>query len=67
MPASTASASNFHALLIEIDNYKPNPWYKSLQDCVRDINLVDNFLKQILQPSPQQVYKLLYPNALLSL
>lgn len=62
MPELVTSAPNFHALLIGIDNYKPNPWYKSLQGCVRDINLVDDFLKQILQPPPQQIYKLLSSN-----
>jgi hypothetical protein len=56
------SAPNLYALLIGIDNYKPNPWYKSLQGCVRDINLVDDFLRQTLQPAPKQIYKLVSPN-----
>lgn len=62
MPEFVTSAPNFHALLIGIDNYNPNPWYKSLQGCVRDINLVDNFLKRTLQPPFSQIYKLLSPN-----
>lgn len=57
-----SSASNLYALLIGIDHYNPNPLYKSLQGCVRDINLVDHFLKQTLQPPPKQIYKLLSPN-----
>lgn len=62
MPELVTSVPNFHALLIGIDNYKTNPWYKSLQGCVRDINLVDGFLKQTLQLPSQQIYKLLSPN-----
>lgn len=62
MPDAVPTAPNLYALLIGIDYYKPNPWYKSLQGCVRDINLVDDFLKQTLQPPPKQIYKLLSPN-----
>jgi hypothetical protein len=62
MPESASAAPNLYALLIGIDNYKPNSWYKSLQGCVRDIALVDDFLKQTLQPPPKQIYKLLSPN-----
>lgn len=62
MPETATFAPNLYALLIGIDHYRENPWYKSLQGCVRDINLVDDFLKQTLQPPPKQIYKLLSPN-----
>lgn len=48
-----------HALLIGIDYYKPNQLYKSLKGCVRDINLVETFLKQTLQIPPQRIRKLI--------
>lgn len=62
MSEPATSTPNLYALLIGIDNYKTNPWYTSLQGCVRDINLVDDFLRQTLQPAPKQIYKLVAPN-----
>lgn len=41
--------SNFYALLIGIDYYEPNPYYKSLQGCVRDIDKVADYLERSLQ------------------
>jgi hypothetical protein len=41
--------SNFYALLIGIDYYESNPYYKSLQGCVRDIDKVADYLKRSLQ------------------
>jgi len=51
-----------HALLIGIDGYKPNQLYKSLRGAVRDINLVETFLKQTLQIPPERIHKLTAPN-----
>jgi hypothetical protein len=53
---------NIHALLIGIDYYKPNRLYKSLQGCVRDINLVDDYLRQTLQIPAERIRKLTSPN-----
>ncbi len=51
-----------HALLIGIDGYKPNRLYKNLKGAVRDINLVETFLKQTLQIPPERIRKLTSPN-----
>ncbi|BBD52760.1 peptidase C14, caspase catalytic subunit p20 [Planktothrix agardhii NIES-204] len=54
--------NKFYALLIGIDGYIPNPMYKNLKGCVRDINLVgDYFLKTLNIPS-EQIVKLISPN-----
>ena len=53
---------NIHALLIGIDYYKPNRLYKSLKGCVRDINLVDDYLKRTLQIPAERIRKLTSPN-----
>lgn len=53
---------NIHALLIGIDYYKPNRLYKSLQGCVRDINLVDGYLQRTLQIPAERIRKLTSPN-----
>jgi hypothetical protein len=47
--------SNFYALLIGIDYYQPNPYYKSLQGCVRDIDKVADYLKRSLQSSTKPI------------
>jgi Caspase domain len=59
MPESSGSTANFHALLIGIDYYKPNRFYKSLKGAVRDINLVEAFLQNNLQVPPAQIFKLI--------
>lgn len=59
MPEQT---STIHALLIGIDHYKPNRLYKNLKGAVRDINLVETFLKQTLQIPPERIRKLTAPN-----
>jgi hypothetical protein len=51
-----------HALLIGIDYYKPNRLYESLKGCVRDINLVDGYLKRTLQISGARIRKLTSTN-----
>lgn len=59
MPEQTQT---IHALLIGIDGYKPNRLYKSLNGAVRDINLVETFLKQTLHIPPERIHKLIAPN-----
>jgi Caspase domain len=56
------SAAIIHVLLIGIDYYKPNRLYKSLKGAVRDINLVEAFLKQTLKIPTEQIYKLVSPS-----
>jgi uncharacterized caspase-like protein len=53
---------NIHVLLIGIDYYTPNKWYKSLRGAVRDINLVDTVLEQTLKNRLKRVHRLLSPN-----
>ncbi|BAZ21216.1 peptidase C14 caspase catalytic subunit p20 [Kalymmatonema gypsitolerans NIES-4073] len=54
---------NLYALLIGIDCYMPNRlpngrYYKSLGGCVRDINYVEAFLKQMRKVPETQILKL---------
>ena len=51
-----------HALLIGIDYYKPNQLYKSLKGAVRDINLVETFLKNTIKLPEERIRKLISPN-----
>lgn len=51
-----------HALLIGINHYQPNRLYKSLKGAVRDICLVEAFLKQTLQVPAERILKLTSPN-----
>ena len=51
-----------YALLIGIDHYSPNRLYKSLKGAVRDINLVDTFLKGTLKIPTERIRKLTSPN-----
>jgi hypothetical protein len=58
--------SSFYALLIGINYYFPNTLpngssYKSLRGCVRDINQVEDFLKQLPTP-PNEIVKLTASN-----
>ncbi|MCU0566656.1 MAG: caspase family protein [Oculatellaceae cyanobacterium Prado106] len=59
---SSEQTSIIHALLIGIDHYKPNRLYKSLKGAVRDINLVETYLKSDLQVAPERIRKLIAPN-----
>lgn len=58
----TESASILHVLLIGIDSYKPNRLFKDLRGAVQDINLVETFLKETLNVSPDRIHKLISPN-----
>ena len=52
---------NFYALLIGIDRYEPNSLYKDLKGCVRDIDLVADYLKKTLKIPSKQIWKLTSP------
>ncbi len=54
----TEQVPTIHALLIGIDYYKPNKLYKSLKGAVRDINLVDKFLRETLEVPAERIRKL---------
>ena len=43
-----AELTSFYALLIGLDRYEPNPFYKDLKGCVRDIDLVANYVEDTL-------------------
>lgn len=61
-PESPNETPNFHALLIGIDFYFPHKLeggsYRNLRGCVRDINHVENYLKNTFNLSPDQIIKL---------
>lgn len=54
-------SSTLHVLLIGIDYYQPNRLYRSLKGAVRDICLVEAFLKQALQVPAERILKLISP------
>ena len=58
----TEQTPTIHALLIGIDYYKPNRLYKSLKGAVRDINLVDAFLRKTLKLPAECIHRLTSPN-----
>jgi hypothetical protein len=53
--------ANFYALLIGIDYYQPNPYYKSLQGAVRDIDKVASYLEKSLQIPAERIARLTSP------
>jgi Caspase domain len=60
--ATAEQTPNLYALLIGVDYYKPNLYYRSLKGCVRDINLVENYLKRTLNLPAEKLWKLTSPN-----
>ncbi len=54
--------TKIHALLIGINHYLPNRFYRSLQGCVRDINLVDGYLQTVLKIPSADIHRLTAPN-----
>ncbi len=54
-------SSKFYALLIGIDRYEPNPYYKDLRGCVQDINLVDQYVRDTLNVPQDHIWKLTSP------
>ncbi len=61
MTNASNSKSKFYSLLIGIDHYEPNPFYKDLMGAVRDINSVDTYLKNILKIPQEHITKLISP------
>jgi hypothetical protein len=57
----TEQGTAMHILLIGIDYYEPNQFYKSLKGAVRDINLVETFLKETLKIPADRIRKLISP------
>jgi len=53
---------NIYALLIGINHYVPNSLYSNLRGCVRDIDLVDTYLRSALGVPEQHIWKLTAPN-----
>ncbi|MEG3863329.1 caspase family protein [Microcoleus sp. herbarium12] len=60
--APNSTDSKFYALLIGVDCYLPNQLYKNLKGCVRDINLVADYLLKTLEIPFEQIFKLTSPN-----
>ena len=56
-----AELTNFYALLIGIDRYEPNRYYKDLKGCVRDIDLVDEYVCNTLEVPKEHIWKLTSP------
>ncbi|MGD1701676.1 caspase family protein [Dapis sp. BLCC M229] len=61
-PESPKETPDFYALLIGINFYFPHKLeggsYRNLRGCVRDINHVENYLKNTFNLSPDQIIKL---------
>lgn len=53
---------NIYALLIGIDGYKPNRLYKDLKGCVRDINLVADYLLKTVKIPSERIFRLTSPH-----
>jgi Caspase domain len=53
--------ADFFALLIGIDHYEPNPYFKSLRGAVRDIDKVADYLKISLKISDERITRLTSP------
>jgi hypothetical protein len=53
--------ADLHALLIGIDHYQPNPYYKCLQGAVRDIDKVAGYLEKSLQIPSERITRLTSP------
>lgn len=67
MAEQTEPITNIYALLIGIDGYTPSKSYPNLKGCVRDINLVADYLDKILHIPPERLWKLTSPNPDISL
>ncbi|MEM9090059.1 MAG: caspase family protein [Cyanobacteria bacterium P01_F01_bin.53] len=52
-------AAKIHALLIGINHYPANRFYKPLKGCVRDINLVDDYLQTSFNIPSEDIYRLI--------
>ncbi|MDZ8028681.1 MAG: caspase family protein [Nostoc sp. DedQUE11] len=67
MAEQTKQISNIYALLIGIDGYTPSKSYPNLKGCVRDINLVEDYLKKTLRIPEERFWKQTSPNPEISL
>ena len=54
----TEPSPKTYGLLIGVNHYQPNRFYGDLKGCVRDINLVDSYLKKVLQIPPEDIRRL---------
>ncbi|MDJ0898682.1 MAG: caspase family protein [Xenococcus sp. MO_188.B8] len=61
MNDSKIKNTNFYALLIGIDRYEPNPYYGNLKGCIRDIDLVANYICKSLNVPQKKIWKLTSP------
>lgn len=59
MPSATPV---LYALLIGIDRYQPAELYSNLQGCVRDINLVADYLHRAVNLPSERLWMLTSPN-----
>ena len=59
--SDSSSQPNIYALLIGINHYVSNSLYRDLQGCVRDIDLVNTYLRSALNVSEQHIWKLTAP------
>jgi len=62
MVEQTKQISNIYVLLIGIDGYTPSQSYPNLKGCVRDINLVEDYLKKTLHIPEERFWKQTSPN-----
>lgn len=62
MVEQTKQTSNIYVLLIGIDGYTPSKSYPNLKGCVRDINLVEDYLKKTLHIPEERFWKQTSPN-----
>ena len=53
---------NIYALLIGINHYFPNNLYSDLRGCVRDVDLVNTYLHDVLDVPDQHIWKLTAPS-----
>jgi Caspase domain len=53
--------ADFHALLIGIDYYEPNPYFNSLRGAVRDIDKVADYLVKSLKIPTERITRLTSP------
>jgi len=58
MSTPSTTKPEYYALLIGIDCYLKNPWYRNLKGCVRDISHVATFLQNQLKLAPENIFKL---------
>ncbi|MFK8185279.1 MAG: caspase domain-containing protein [Phormidesmis sp.] len=58
----TDTSVKTHVLLIGINHYQPNRFYRDLKGCIHDVNLVDEYLQTSLQIPSDNIYRLTSPS-----